>query len=399
MTFLVEPNESLAERLIASIGPTQLVGSLADLQQRLPGSDDDLVVLGPNVDQDEACGFAATQRMTCPARGIVLVRNRVNTAVLTSALRAGVREVVPVKQPAALSNACRSSLEVSRQVRAARQPHTAGAAVPQPHDDRGEVGRVLTVASSKGGVGKTTVATNMAVVLARLGHRVCLVDLDLAFGDVAIALKLFPNHSMMDAVASGDLDQTAVRGLVTAYDERLDALLAPVEPSTVDNIPPEVVTRVVTVLREMYDFVVIDTPPAFTEHTLTAFDSTDELLLVASLDVPALKNLRLMMQTLDLLNFPAERRTVVLNRADADVGLSVADAVTVLEATIALEIPSSRAVPASINKGVPLAAGDPRHAVSVAFSSFVKRRYPMPLFAVAVPDHRRLTLRRRGARA
>ena len=103
----------------------------------------------------------------------------------------------------------------------------------------------------------------------------------------------------------------------------------------------------------MYDHVVIDTPPAFTEHVLAAFDLSDRYVLLATLDIPALKNLRLTLDMLDLLGYPREGSQVVLNRSDSKVGLTVADVEQTLKTRISALIPSSRAVPASINKGVP----------------------------------------------
>lgn len=391
MALLVEADQDTAARLSSAIGATTVLDSLASLRRELDASDDDLVVVGPDADLDTVCEIAAGQRIAHPARGFVVVRRRVTAAILADALRAGIREVVSADDMTSLNEACRTSLALSGQVRGAQH---------LPGGNASATGKIVTVASSKGGVGKTTVATNLAATLARLGHRVCVVDLDLAFGDVAIALQLFPTRSMADAAAVDHLDDTAMRALLTPHSGGLDALLAPMEPTAVETIPPETVTTVLAKLKEMYDYVVVDTPPAFTEHVLTAFDVTDTLLLVASLDVPALKNLRLMLQTLDMLDFPADRRLVVLNRADAQVGLSVEDAAKVLGSPIGVQIPSSRAVPASINRGVPIVIDEPAHPVSQAFGKFVKLRFPRTTAAVPTgSDRRRLAFLRRGSSA
>ncbi len=116
----------------------------------------------------------------------------------------------------------------------------------------------------------------------------------------------------------------------------------------------------------MADFVVIDTPAQFSDHVLAAFDMSDVHVLVATPDIPALKNLRIAMDMLDLLGLPKESRVVVLNRSDARVGLTGADIERVLQTPTSAHVPSSRDVPISINRGVPIVVDKPNHPVSKA---------------------------------
>jgi pilus assembly protein CpaE len=236
-------------------------------------------------------------------------------------------------------------------------------------------GRVVTVFSAKGGCGKTTLATNLAVALADRGRRqVCLLDLDLAFGDVAIALQLFPQHTIADAVPLlDDLDYTGLHALLTTHSPGLMTLVAPLEPNTASTIPAALVTKILTILREHFDYVVVDTPPALdNDQVLAAFDQSDLLALIATLDVPALKNLKLTLETLDLLNFPMAKSRIVLNRADSKVGLTIAEVEKTLRTAISLQVPSSRDVPAAINRGVPIMLDDPKHPVSLAIRAFAE---------------------------
>lgn len=334
----------------------QLTKELADHPQEV------LVVIGPDAPMEPSLSFAEEQRLARPALGVVLLRRRVDVTVLGSALRAGIREVVPPDDTNALTEACRRSLEVSHR-----------ALGWQPADSGGSDGRVVTVFAAKGGCGKTTMATNLAATLAAGGQRrVCLVDLDLSFGDVAIAMQLFPTRSMADAVGMRDtLDEAGVRSLLTPHSPGLDTLLAPLEPGDAEKIPAAVVTEVLTVLRRSYDYVVVDTPPDFKEWVLAALDLSDVYVLLATLDVPALKNLRLTLDMLDLLGYPRENWQVLLNRSDSKVGLNVSDVEKTLKVPIAAQVPSSRAVSASINKGVPLVLEQPSHAISVALRTFV----------------------------
>ena len=120
------------------------------------------------------------------------------------------------------------------------------------------------------------------------------------------------------------------------------------------------------VARTQYDYVVIDTPPSFTEHVLASCDISSKLVLIATLDIPAVKNLRVAIDTLDVLGSPRDARVIVLNKADVKVGLRAEDVVTAIKSDIAVSIPNSRTVPASINRGVPIVLDDPKGEVSAS---------------------------------
>ena len=230
-------------------------------------------------------------------------------------------------------------------------------------------GKVVTVFSAKGGVGKTTLATNLAVHLANSGVKTLLVDLDLAFGDVAISLQLMPTKSIYDAVAmSGAPRCGGCRGhRHHSRGQRPRRGLCAQRPGRRRPHPGQRRQRAASrSLGSSYDYVIVDTPPSFTEHVLAACDLSDALVLIATLDIPAVKNLRVAIDTLDMLGSPKDARIIVLNRADAKVGLRPEDVVAAIKAPIAVSIPNSLTVPASVNRGVPIVLDDPRGPVSAA---------------------------------
>lgn len=390
MTVLITAGDSdtaIGDHAPGDVGAVRTVAAARRLLQgRL---DEDLVIVGPDIALADACELAAQQRVARPSLGVVLVRRRVDATVLTDALRAGVREVVRLDDLAGLQECCTRSLHLSALVRESAF-HTAAA---NPSAQRN--GRVFTVFSSKGGCGKTTVATNLAVCLTLAGSKTCLIDLDLAGGDVCIALQLEPQRTIADAYAiAGNLDESAVEALVTTHGCGLDVVAAPIDPSDAERIPPALVTSLITVLRSMYDVIVIDTPPAFTDFVLAAFDESDVNLLLATMDVPALKNLRVTLETMRMLDCPPQRWRVVLNRADANVGLTLADVERALGVPVDIQIPSSRDVPASINRGQPIGLDLPKHPVSV-----VLRQLAFNLIGskpVVPAPRRRLSLRSHG---
>ena len=397
MIVVVEPDALSQEALRGAAGSSSVTVDNLDTATRRVNEADDVTVLviGPHVDLEAALALSEQLRLSRPMVGVVLVRPRIDTATLTDALRSGVREVVKERDIEGIGAAVHRAVELSNAVREQAGLGASGG--------NGEVkGRLVTVFSAKGGAGKTTLSTNMAAALADNGKReVCLVDLDLAFGDVAIALQLFPAHTLSDAVPMMDsLDEAAVAALLTPHSPGLTTLVAPVEPGAAESIPAALVGRVLRLLKRMFDFVVVDTPPAFTDHVLAAFDESDYVALLATLDIPALKNLKLTLETLDLLNYPRDRWRVVLNRADSKVGLQLSEVEKTLRVPIMAQIPSSRSVPASINRGVPIVLDEPSHPVSIAIKAFAEREIAVGLPAKPLPesmrtDNRRFSLRRR----
>jgi pilus assembly protein CpaE len=259
----------------------------------------------------------------------------------------------------AVRTAAARALEIARTLRGRL---TGGA--PTDSGDARSPGRVVTVFSSKGGCGKTFLSTNLAVALSRGGAEVALVDLDLHFGDVAIMLHLFPSHTIYDAAQNPSLDALSLKSFLTHHDSGIWALVAPTEPTVADTINPGAIGNILKLLRTAFDYVVIDTPPAFSEPVLAAFDESDWLVMLATLDVPSIKNLRLTLQTMDLLHFPKERIRVVVNRADSKVGLRLPDVEKLLTSPVDATIPSSRSVPLSVNKGSPIMLEEPKGAVA-----------------------------------
>ena len=363
MAILWHNDPRAVERYSMAVGESLHQVESASMASRVLTADhsERLVIIGPDVDLEHACDLSEITRVDRPEVGIILLRRRLDVTMLAQALRAGVREVVPADDLTAIAEACRHSRDLSLKL-------VGGAGQPGARE-----GRIVTVFSAKGGVGKTTFSTNLGAYLAATGSRTLLVDLDLAFGDVAISLQLLPERTMTDVVAmSGHLDDQGLASVLTKHPASgLDAVCAPAEPGEADRILGPTVAEVLRVAKRAYDFVIIDTPPAFTEHVLAAFDISDQIVLLATLDIPALKNLRLTLDTLDLLGSPPESRVVVLNRSDAKVGLRPEDVVTSIKQDIAVMVPSSVDVPASVNRGVAILLDEPKHPVSVAMRQLV----------------------------
>jgi pilus assembly protein CpaE len=362
VTIICEPDQPYAVLLAADIGGDARI--VSNLRAAVTGvADGTVVVLGPGLELEPVLTFVARLLDRLPDVRVVLLRHDPSRRAIARAFSAGIREVVPASDVAAVVDAVRRVT-----------PSAAGEA-----SRHRPAGRIVTVFSAKGGCGKTTLATNLAAVLHAGGaRRVCLVDLDLVFGDVASTLDLEPERSLVDAL--GRLDADRIADLVTSFRPGLDCILAPAGAGEGARVPPGLVGDLLALLPAVYDYVVVDTPAQFSANVLTALDAAHHQVLLTTPERPALKNLRLTLDMLDLLSYPRETRAIVVNRADSRIGLTAPEVEDLVRSPIAGQLPSRWDVPASIDRGVPLVMTDPDHVVSLAI-----RRLAAEHIAPALP--------------
>ena len=176
-------------------------------------------------------------------------------------------------------------------------------------------GIVIALFGAKGGIGKTTLATNLAVALAQLRQEsVVLLDIDTRFGDVALVLNLQPETHITEAVNNIDeIDRTNIKSYLTHHDSGIYVLAAPSRPAEWRQVEPRHVERLIKLLQETHDFVVLDTPGFFTELVGTALDMSDLVLLVTTLDVSSIKDSAMAVDMLSQADFPMDRVKLVIN--------------------------------------------------------------------------------------
>lgn len=321
-----------------------------------------VVVVGPDVDFEEAVDVAADLQGV----GVVLVARRPTTRMMRSAMRASVADVLP--------STFESDDLVDAVERARVRPEPTPSPPPAVADPEQAGGQVVTVFAAKGGCGKSTVATNLAAVLARRGRRVAVVDLDLQFGDAAIMFQLRPTLTIEDAVhVLDDLDEDALLDYLAIHDSGVAVLAAPLKPSGADAVLPQHIGPLLDLLRRSHDHVVVDTPAMFTDTVLAAMDETDRLIVLGGFDVPSIKNLRLGLTTIRQLGIEQDVIDVVMARANSKVGLRFKEVERTIGATIDVSIPSNRDVPLSLNHGLPIVLDKPRSPVSQAIEELADR--------------------------
>ena len=389
MTAVLEPDLAQRNVLQAMLHGSVAFSDVEGLDTHIRSTTGEFaVVIGPSVPSETAAELAQWARVHRPDLGVILLRHDVDSTALALALRSGMREVVPARDLAGITTAVQRARSVANAIgqtlmgeaqaavdtaRAQAAAEAAQAAAVARAEAEAPQGKVLTVFSTKGGVGKSLVATNVGVALAGSGRSVCLVDLDVNSGDVAIMLQLTPQQTINDLVGfNGVIDAEGIASILTPHSDNLSVVAAPVRLDSPDQASPDDITKLLDALRRMVDFVVVDTSGTFDDNALCALDKSDTIILVGTLDIPSLKALKLATSTLEALHFPRSMWKFVLNRADGKVGLAVEEYEKTLGLKADCSLVSSREVLAAVNRGEALVTAYPGHPNTKALVAFSK---------------------------
>ncbi|MCU1370833.1 MAG: hypothetical protein JWO77_2027 [Ilumatobacteraceae bacterium] len=374
---VVEADPSVRSRLSMQLGERAIaLESLDGVEDRFTSPF--LLVLGPSCALVPGVTGAEGMLARRSDIGAILIAENLSTEVFQRAMRSGVRDVLGAPVDTGQLNEAVRRVSASL-VTSSPNGSVGSVAATVPEDDTSEQGRVITVFSTKGGAGKSVLATNLGVILAQRSEgTVALVDADLQFGDIAVMLKLAPQHTIVDAVGSFDrLDVGFLESLLATHQPSgLKVLPAPLEPAFADQIGAEQMNAIIRLLRTFCTYVVVDTPAYFNDVVLGLIEESDDVLLVAGMDIPNIKNVKIGLQTLRLLNTPMNKIHLILNRANSKVKLEVSEVERTLQVKADALIPSDIVVPQSVNKGTPVVIDAPRSSIAKSLEQLADRFAP-----------------------
>jgi pilus assembly protein CpaE len=375
--LVLDRNEELAERvraLTADMNPVPeivsctKVGSASHVNHEHEGPFT-VLIAGPSLATKTGLRRLALLHKEWPSTSVIMSFNDRPDAPLREIIQVGADDVLELPaDDTSIRGAIRRAMEIGERRMSAAPvvsyvPAGSSLAPRTP-------AKVFTVSSATGGCGKTFYATNMALLLSQqTDARVALVDLDLQFGEVTTALRLHPNFTIFDVLNADetevDVDLAShIEEYVVSYEGRFDVLAAPKDPSQADRITPVEVTRVIEALRARYDYVVVDTPTALAETVLAAFDLSERLFVMCTLDLPSVRNLGMFLQTLLKLRISSDAVSLVLNKVEKDLGISVDQITKLFPQGFRATLPYAKEVSRSINLGKPVLVSYPDTDVS-----------------------------------
>ena len=318
----------------------------------------DVVVMTGNKSSNDYAQIAERIYMSIPACSVLLLCENPDMEIVEKAMQAGVRKILPwpcdkktlIDNIKLLNSMEKMRLLHSKQERVSWQS------------------KVVTVFGTKGGIGKTTVATNLAVALSQNGKKVALIDLDLQFGDIGVFLDLEPKDSIAELVQErNSFDIDSIKSYMVLHSSGVSVLCAPKSPEYADIVTGEHIEKIINTVRPYFDYVIIDTPPSYNDCSIAAIENSNLVLFVISLDISTLRNARISADVFETLN-QKEKMQVVVNR-DHESGITLKDAEKVLGCKMFMRIQSDwKTAISALNKGVPVVIDAPRSIIGQQFA-------------------------------
>jgi pilus assembly protein CpaE len=349
-----------------------IVGALTPTPDEVQETDADVLVVACSEQGEAALTLVQWWADHRPTRPVVVLCHASPNGFVGRAFAAGADDLVVFEPGYEVSNETSQELIFALQKAVARKS--------TPAENGTDAGAMICVLGPKGGIGKTVTCCNLGISLVEMGKRVVLVDLDLQFGDLALSLNLTPQGTVHDlAAAGGSLDAGKIESYLGTHSSGMRVLMAPTRPDQAGGVKIDFLRDIYGVLRSVYDYVIVDTPPGFTPEVIASIDASSYICMVGMLDALSLKNTKLGLETLELMGYEMGRVRLVLNRADSSVGITHSDVLSILGRAPDVLVPSHRDVTRSVNEGIPIVLSHKRSEAAKAFRALAK------LYAAAGP--------------
>jgi pilus assembly protein CpaE len=345
-------------------------GSAEEALEMLDRAIPDVMLIGAYVPGD---GYKLAEKVTgsSPWVSIIMIEEDLREETMRKAIFAGAKDMLIYPfSPSKLVDSIYRTYQLERKKQVIHRDKTSVL------KKKSQKGQVITVFSTKGGVGRTFIATNLAVSLAQhTREKVVLVDLDLDFGNAALALNIIPRYTITDVVNDiRNLDHDLMESYLIPHRSGIKVLAANAQPQMAEFINAEHIEIIIKVLQSFFDYVVVDMPARFYEAIDSAFQEADLLLLVTTQDVAAIRNIKACMVSLNSLNYPRQKIKLLLNRAESRSDIKTRDVETTLNYNLYAIIPEEhKLVSSSLNKGIPVVLLYPRAKISRSFLDLTRK--------------------------
>ena len=352
------------EKLLFFEKDMQVVGKAATGREAVDMSKQlqpDIVLMDINMpDMD---GIAATEAISSqiPNTQVIMMSVQGETDYMRRAMLVGARDFLtkPVS-----SDSLTSTIRDVYRVHKNRRVMIGSESSDEPE----ATGQIVAVYSPKGGTGKSSIASNLAVALKLLpgNRKVCLVDANLLFGDIVVMFNINTDKTINDLTARiSDLDEELINDVMYTHTSQIKILVAPPNPQEGELVTADHIRTILNQLKRYYDYIVVDTQSSFQDQTMAVLDLADKIILLMVMDLPSIKNVRQFLEVAELLDYPDEKLMLVVNKADASYGLRVDQVAANLQHEVAAQIANARSdMIKSINNGVPLIIDQQSHRVA-----------------------------------
>lgn len=309
-------------------------------------------------------GIKAVEKITLahPNIGIIIIAPTTDSINLKQAMQAGAGDVLFKDElhPGEVVQAVQR-LHQSQKVRESYYENIKS-------EDKNRPPQIVTIIGAKGGCGKTTLTVNLAAAIAHETKRkVAIVDLNLQFGDVASYLNVHPRRTIAEFVQErNNWDAQLLNSYLIPHDSGVKLLAAPLRIEDAELVTAEQVEKIVMILRQSFDYIIIDSPPYFSDTLIAALDTAIQIIVIMSLEMQAVKNAKLTLNLLDTLHHSGKTK-LLINRSAKLFGINVRDVEKTLDFMVADVIPNDwNTVVNATNKGIPFVISHPKAEVSKA---------------------------------
>lgn len=368
-----DKDRQLASETLSKIDFINLVGETDNLEEANYMIEEyypNVVLLGPNLNFNKYL-LSESIAKEYPDIAIIMIENELMEDTVYKSISSGAKDVII--SPFSPSKLVESIYRAYQLVKEKQVIHREKPALSKRKNTKGNV---ITVFSTKGGVGKTFVSTNLAISLAKkTDKRVCLVDLDLDFGNIALALNTVPRFTILDIVDDiRNINQDIIESYLIPHESGIKVLPANIKPQINEFINADHIEIILSAVQGAFDYVVVDMPARFYEPVNPAFQLADVLLMITTPEISTIRNIKASILTLQELNFPKSKIKVLLNRSDNGGQIKPKDVESTLKESLYGVIDADyKLATLSLNNGNPIVLYKPRSTISKSFNALAKK--------------------------